>query len=218
MKPLLLAAAVLACAWPVRAQPPSSPLMRGDASGTLGWLNGRKADVPGQVSGEWYSHGLSVGAGAGWYWTEHHKTEIEAAATSSIRHRVYATPLVDELRAVTTSVFTLTLRRVAVGQQYQFRHNAVFHPYVGAGVDLTWERVLQHDDAVSVFEQNAREPRELRPAVTIGPRTTLLARPYADLGFKAYLSPRAFFRAGARVLVHGGVSEVLLRCGLGVDF
>ncbi len=218
MRPLLLAAAVLAGALPARAQPPASPLMRGDASGTIGWLSGRKADVPGQVSGDWYSHGVFVSAAAGWYWTEHHKTDIEAGATSRIGYRVYAAPLVDGFPAVTSSAFTFTLRRLAVGHEYQFRHNAVFHPYIGAGVDITWERALEHDEAVSVFDQNAREARELRPAVTIGPTTTLRVRPYAETGFKAYLSPRAFFRAGARVLVHGGVNEVLLRCGFGFDF
>ncbi len=72
--------------------------------------------------------------------------------------------------------------------------------------------------AVSVFDQGAREARELRPAVTIGPTTTLQARPYVEAGFKTYLSARVFFRGDARVLVHGGVDEVLLRCGFGFDF
>ena len=78
--------------------------------------------------------------------------------------------------------------------------------------------MLERDDAVSVFDQGARGTRELRPAVTVGPTTTLHARPYIEAGFKTYLSARVFFRGGARALVHSGVDEVLLRCGFGFDF
>ena len=133
MKLLLLVAAVLGCALPARAQTSGAPLMRADAAGTIGWLNGRKEEIPGQISGHWYNHGLNLGASAGWYWSEHHKTEIEAGGTNGISFRVYGTPLVDGFLAVTTSAFTVTLRRVAVGEQYQFRHNVWLHPYRWGG-------------------------------------------------------------------------------------
>lgn len=54
--------------------------------------------------------------------------------------------------------------------------------------------------------------------LVLGPTTTLRVRPCLETGFKAYMTPRAYFRGDMRVLVHKGIDEVLLRCGFGVDF
>ena len=214
MKPLLLLAMVIASSLRAEAQIASPPpLMRGDVAGTVGWLNGDTGrDL---TSGDWYNRGLYLGGHAGWYWTEHHKTEIEAGLTNHIDLRAYETVAIDGFTAWSSSVITYALRRVAIGEHYQFGHNALLHPHLGAGLDLTWERIVERADPLIAF---GPETRQLLPARTIGATTTLRARPYIEAGFKAYTSPRVFFRGDARVLLRGGFDEVLLRCGFGVDF
>lgn len=215
MKPLILAAAaVIAIAVPAHAQ--QSPLMRGDVAGTLGWLSGNKSETQSQSSNDWYNHGFYMGVQGGWYWTDHHKTEVEAGLTTPIEFWTYRSFTVDGLSAWRTSVFTYKLGRLAVGQHYQFLRNAWVHPYVGAGVDVTWERSTERADPLVVYD--ARGPRELRPGGTFGPDTTVHVRPYLQTGFKAYMNRRAFFRSDLRVLVRDRLDEVLLRCGFGIDF
>jgi hypothetical protein len=211
--------ALLAGIVPAYGQPAPPPaLMRGDVSGTIGWLNGRKVDVDAPSYNDWYNEGLYGGIKAGWYWTEHHKTEVEAGLTNDIDFYTYKSITINGARGYGSSEFTYALRRAAVGQHYQFLHNAWVHPHVGAGVDLTCERVTERAEPVVIYEPGSNLPRQLRPAGTFGPTTTLRVRPYVETGFKAYMSPRAFFRGDLRILTHKGIDEVLLRCGFGVDF
>lgn len=223
MKPLLLAVAagVALAASTAHAQqppPPTSPVARADVAGTIGWLNGNKTDIQAQSTNDWYNNGLYGGVQAGWYWTDHHKTEVEAGLTNGIDFRTYGSTTVNGSQEFRSSTFTYTLRRVAVGQHYQFFRNAWVHPHVGGGVDVTWERALEHADPIMAYDPVTGRSREVRPAGTFGPTTTVRVRPYVEAGFKAYITPRTFFRGDLRVLVRGGVDEVLLRCGFGVDF
>lgn len=222
MKPLLLVAAVaLALGLPVAAlaqQPTPAPLARGDVAGTIGWLNGNKSDLTNLSTNDWYNRGLYAGAIAGWYWTDHHKTQVEAGLTNSISFWTYRLYTFDTTQASGGSRFAFTLKRVALGQHYQFYRNAWVHPHVGAGVDLTWERTIEHAEPVIGYDVITHAAKQLRPGGTFGPTWDLRVRPYAEAGFKAYMTPRAFFRGDMRVLVRGGVDEVLLRCGFGVDF
>ena len=222
MKPLLLVAAVaLALGLPAAAlaqQPTPAPLARGDVAGTIGWLSGDKSDLANRSTNDWYNRGLYAGAVAGWYWTDHHKTQVEAGLTNSISFWTYRLYTFDTTQASGGSRFAFTLTRVALGQHYQFYRNAWVHPHVGVGVDLTRERTIEHAEPLISYDLITRGPGLLRPAATIGPTTTLHVRPYAEAGFKAYMTPRAYFRGDMRVLVRGGIDEVLLRCGFGVDF
>jgi hypothetical protein len=68
------------------------------------------------------------------------------------------------------------------------------------------------------FDPQTRTSRLVRPASSAGPNTDFKARPFAGLGAKLYMTPRAFFRTDLRVLVDSGVDEVLFRFGFGVDF
>ena len=222
MKPLLLGVMVaLATSLPSAAlaqQPPAAPLARGDVAGTLGWLNGDKSDLESRSTNGWYNTGFYGGATAGWYWTDHHKTQVEAGATASISFYTYRLVTIGSVQASGSSRFVFALKRVALGQHYQFYRNAWVHPHVGAGVDLTWERTTEHADPIFGFDQVTRTSRLVRPGGTFGPTTKLLVRPYLETGFKAYMSPRTFFRGDTRVLVRGGIDEILFRCGFGVDF
>jgi hypothetical protein len=222
MKPhIVLIAVLLGAAVPAVAHaqsPPAPARPRADVAGTIGWLSGNKSTLAGESHNDWYNRGLYGGVTAGWYWTEHHKMEVEAGLTNDIDFQTYRSTYVDGVQAWGGSVFNYTLRRVAVGELYQGLHNAWVHPYAGAGVDLTWERSIEHRDRVMAYDPRTGMSRELSPPATIGPTTTLRVRPYLETGFKAYVSPRAFFRGDLRLIVYRGIDEVVLRCGFGVDF
>ena len=218
---LVLAFGILFCgsARTALAQPPQpSRLVRGDVSGLVGWLHVNKSDLNDQTDNDWYNRGLYGGGVAGWHWTDHHKTEIEAGASSTVRHESYRVIVVNGVQAAENSRFAFSTQRIALGQQYQFYRNAWFHPHAGAGVDLTWERTTQNIAPVYVFGPPLGRPGEIRPARVVGPDNDLRVRPFGEVGFKAYVSPRGFVRSDLRVLARGGIDEVQLRFGFGVDF
>lgn len=216
---LVLAVGLTAAAATTAAAQTSSqaPLARSDMAATIGWLNGHKpsADPYGNA---WYNHALHGGGSVGWYWSDHLKTEIEAGASNTAHLYRYRPATIGGIPTYQSSELDIRTSRLALGQQYQFLRNAWVHPHLGAGLDLTWERTAEHIDAITTYDSQGRNPRELRPAITIGPETRLRVRPFAEAGFKAYMSRRAFFRAGMRLAFHGGVDEVIMRCGFGVDF
>lgn len=199
-----------------QAAPPSMP--RGEAGGTVGWLSGNKDGIDGRDSNDWYNQGLYGSVLAGWYWTEHHKTQVEFGVTNSIDFWAARTVTIDNVQGWGSSSYTIELRRAAVGQYYQFFRNQWVHPHVGVGADLTWERVTERAEPIFVYNPVARQTVQVVPGGTFGPSTKLRVRPYAETGFKAYMTPHAFFRGDMRVLVGGGIDEVLFRCGFGIDF
>jgi len=62
------------------------------------------------------------------------------------------------------------------------------------------------------------EARTGAPPERFPKRTEVHARPFAGLGFKAYMSPRSYFRTDLKFVIDGGVEEVMMRFGIGVDF
>ena len=107
---------------------------------------------------------------------------------------------------------------LAVAQQYQFYRNQWFHPHVGAGVDIARETTREEYDPVFVFDTVTRISRQVSPAHTDGPEHRMIARPFAEAGFKAYMTRRAFFTGDSRLMFRKGLDEVLFRIGFGVDF
>jgi hypothetical protein len=200
----------------VSAPSGAQPIARADVTGLVGWFNANKSEL--SSYNDWYNRSAFGGAILGWYWTDHLKTELELSATSPAE--LYAARTIDIAgrQAYTSSEHRFSTRRFTAGQQYQFFRNAWAHPHVAAGVDLTWETHEQRDDPVFVFESTSPTMRVIEPARTIGPSTALEVRPFAEVGTKLYLSRRAFFRTDLRMTFRGGVDEVLVRCGFGVDF
>jgi hypothetical protein len=190
--------------------------MRGDMTGALGWLNANKDGLTTYDS--WYNRSLYGGLAAGWYWTDHLKTELEAGASTEAELYRARQIIVDGISSYESAELTFRTMRLSVTQQYQFFRNAWFHPHVAAGVDFTWERTVERIEPVVVFDPQFRFPREIRPARVIGPETRLEVRPFSGVGFKAYMTRRAFFRNDVRVAVGKGVDEVVVRFGFGVDF
>jgi outer membrane protein W len=213
---LQAAGLTLAFAAPASPQPaiPSAPVVRADAAGTISWLTVNKADL--DHYDDWYST-LYGGGSFGWYWTDHLKTEVEAGVSSTVDREVYRVERVDNRQIVRESTYRFATRRVTLAQHYQFYRNALFHPYVGAGVDLTWERIEQEDEPSLFFDSTGRS-QVAQPGQVHAPRTDLLVRPFAAVGFKAYMSPRAFFRSDLKLVLRDGTDEVFLRMGIGVDF
>lgn len=203
--------AMLANAPVAQAQGTGKPVSQADVSGTIGWLNADKAVLDSyRGSNDWYNRSLYGGADFGWYWTDHWKTTIEGGVSSRAKLSAYSSTVVDGRPATLYSTYGFVTRRLAIGQQYQFYRNVWVHPFVGGGVDLTWEETDRSDDFLSTLPYG---PRTAYPR-----RTEFLARPFTTFGLKAYMTPRAFFRTDLKLVFDKGVDEALVRFGLGVDF
>ena len=204
---------ILAAVKPALAQ---GPLVRGDVSGSLGWFNASTEGF--DPYNDWYSSSLIGEAGIGWYWTDHAKLEVSGGASTEAE--IYGSVMLDldGQRHFGASRQRFSTRRLSVLQQYQMGDNQWFHPYVGAGVDVVWERTARRDEAIFAYDIAARQSRIVRNPVDFSPETEATVVPAVSTGFKAYLTPRGFFRSDVRVTFSGGPNEVILRFGFGVDF
>ena len=109
-------------------------------------------------------------------------------------------------------------RSLALSQQYQFFRNQWFHPHVGAGIDIARETTRETYQPVIVFDNVTRTSTQIAPARTEDAEHRVIARPFAEAGFKTYLTRRAFFTGDTRVMYRKGLDEVLFRIGFGIDF
>jgi hypothetical protein len=168
--------------------------------------------------GSSWADSLFGGGSVGWYWSDHLKTEIDIGAGTTAS--AYASrPLVIDGR--TTSSFiesSVTRRAVGISQQYQFFRNAWFHPYVGAGATIAWQRVTDRIGPIYIYDDVSRTSRTVASERRGGPRTELLVRPHVAAGFKAYMTQRVFFRSDLRASLGRGVDDVVVRFGFGADF
>jgi hypothetical protein len=211
---LVAVAAALLDARPAFAQP-APTLPRFDAAASVGWL-GVRGDRPSRYSRGW-ADSLFGSASAGWYWTDHLKTEIDAGAGTKARMHV-SQPIQIDGRASWHHVEVESSRRTAgIGQLYQYGRNAWFHSYIGAGVHLTWDRRIERHHPVIVYSPST-PPQTVRDAYTEGPATRFTARPFVSTGFKTYLTQRAFLRSDLRVGFRRGLDEAIVRAGFGFDF
>jgi outer membrane protein W len=202
--------ALLAVAPIASAQGVTVPAARADLSGAFGWLSADKSDLNSYRGGnDWYNRSLYGGASLGWYWNDHLKTEIEGGVSSAAELWVYTPTVINGRNAAIYSTYRFSTSRLVIGQQYQFFRNVWFHPFVGAGLDLTWEHIDRIDEIASApLVRPDAHPR----------RTEELVRPFATVGLKAYFTPRAFVRTDMKFTFDKGIDEALVRFGLGVDF
>ena len=210
---------VLAVPAALLAQDATSPpqLVRGDVFGTVGWTNANRSEFT--AYNRWRSQ-ASFSLAGGWYWTDHHATRIEFAATT--RKQVYnSEPYVfpgNPAIYVPTRRHFAT-RRFGVVQHYQFRRNEWVHPFVGAGVDAVWDRVSSEQDPVYAYDPVTRQSRLTRGPVNLGERTTVSARGVLTAGVKAYLARKAFVLTDLRVGIgRRRVEDAQWRFGIGADF
>jgi hypothetical protein len=215
---LLVGAWVVLAAAMAHAQtaPPRQPVTRADAMGTIAWFNADKGGL--DRYNDWYNRSIYGGASFGWYWTDNLKTEIDGGVSSKVELEVYNFSNINNRTIQSESTYHFATRRIAFGQQYQFYRNVWFHPFVAAGVDLTWERINQEDGLETVFDSTTRQTQITHFEVVHPPRTELRTRPFATFGFKTYMTPRSFFRTDMKLVFRGGLDELLMRFGIGVDF
>lgn len=191
-------------------------LPRADTHFVLGWQNLHK-EQPTDHYNDWLNDIFYGGAGAGWYWTENLKTQVDVGAGT--RGRQYRTRqfVANGSPAYESSQLVVRQWAVTIGQQYQFFHNQWFHPHVGAGVELARESTTENYLPVIVFDNAARTSREILPARTEGAHE-FIARGVGEAGFKAYMTRRAFFTGDVRLMFRNGIDQVLFRAGFGFDF
>jgi hypothetical protein len=215
----IVAAAWLAASGLAGAQEPSrTPLTRGDTHFVIGWQNLHKEQPGPQSFNNWVNGIFYGGAGAGWYWTDHLKTQVDFGAGSEGHQYRYEPIVINGQTTGSSSRFQVRQQSVAVSQQYQFFRNQWFHPHVGAGVDIARETTTEEYSPVFIFDSITRTSRQIEPAQTEGPEHRTIARPFAEAGLKAYMTRRAFFTADTRLMYRKGLDEVLFRLGFGVDF
>ena len=162
----------------------------------------------------------SGGGIVGYYWTSHLKTEFDVS-TSTAGEFYSVEPI-----ALPGSPAPFFLQRehqlrttsASAGVIGQFFENAWFHPFVGAGIEVTHERE-DIDTALPFGPQ--RDPRAptIVPAPEAETRIRYHARPYTAAGFKVYVSERAFIRTDIRTSWSShGLAALAWRSGVGVDF
>jgi opacity protein-like surface antigen len=219
MKALLLTAAATLFAGVASAQTTAPPvqLPRADAHVALGWQNLRK-DQPQSSYNDWLNGIVYGGAGVGWYWTDHVKTQVDVGGGTRGSQYRYQQLVVNGSQTFESSRLRLRETNVTVGQQYQFFRNQWFHPHVGAGIEIARETATEAYDPVVVLDNVTHATRIVTPARVEGPSHRVFARAFGETGFKAYMTPRAFFVADMRLMFRGGIDEVLVRGGFGIDF
>jgi opacity protein-like surface antigen len=217
--PVIAAAAWLAASGLAAAQEPSrTPMTRADTHFVIGWQNLNK-DQPGPQPFNNSENGIYYGgAGAGWYWTDHLKTQVDFGAGTEGQQYRYEPIVINGQTTGASSRFHVRQQSVAVSQQYQFFRNQWFHPHVGAGVDIARETTTEEYSPIFVFDPVTRTSRQLESPRNEGPEHRMIARPFAEAGFKAYMTRRSFFTADSRLMYRKGLDEVLFRLGFGIDF
>jgi hypothetical protein len=194
----------------------SPRVIRGDTAVTIGWLATDTHSAELYDRNNWVSS-FYTGASAGWHWTDSLKTEVDFGAGTDSR-LLHTQPVSIGGRSTYQTIESRFQRRtIGLSQQYQFFHNVWFHPHVAAGVNVTWQR--RRDDPGQIyFYDPATGTSRFETPKPATERTSWVANPFIAIGYKAYVSERAFFRNDFRIAFHGGAEETVLRLGFGFDF
>jgi outer membrane protein with beta-barrel domain len=206
--PLLLVAGVLSPAL-AAAQPAPPPVSRLDLTVSTGWFAADRNASSDCCNSGW-SAGLFKGVAAGFYWTDHLKTEIGFAAPGSTEGYGFSSRVLPNgLTSYTSEDHHIDGTKVSIAQIYQFGRNSTFHPFIVGGADIDREH-----DTIERFTSSSSSSHTTDTRI----ETSIRARAFAGTGFKAYFSDRAFFRGEARFAggrQHGG--QMTWTAGVGVD-
>jgi hypothetical protein len=218
---VLLLLAIAVGASPARAQGrPTVDLTaenpaRWDAAGLTGWFGGNKEEQAADWN-DWYD-AASFSASAGYYWTPHLKLDLDFATTTE------GTVFVEEQFLLPGAPFPLVrygehgfiATTASAAALYQFFDNLWFHPFAGGGVEAIRER-----SRVTLQEQPVCVRGPCTPIALPGEiNVSYAVRPFATVGFKLYVSERAFIRSDVQTTFSTrGVETARWRAGMGVDF
>lgn len=210
---LLLTALIAGRSQAASAQ--STRVTQGDAAVTIGWLAADTHSAGPYDRNNWVSS-FQIAASGGWHWTDNLKSEVDFGAGTDSR-LLHAEPVSIAGRSTYQTIESrFKQRTIGVSQQYQFFHNVWFHPHVAAGVNLTWQRQRDDPGPIYIYDPTGTSRFEAPKAST--ERTTWVASPFIAIGYKAYVSERAFFRNDFRMAFRSNPEGTVLRLGFGVDF
>jgi outer membrane protein with beta-barrel domain len=211
-----MAAWLAGCAVAAAQDPHPAPLARGDVHFVMGWQNLHQAQSP--SSDDWINDIFYGGLGAGWYWTDHLKTQVDFGGGTRGQQYRYDPSFATSGQSGGFSRLSVNQSSLAISQQYQFFRNQWFHPHVAGGVDIARQTTTEQYDPIFVFDPVARTSRQISPARVEGPDHHIIATPFVETGFKAYMNRRAFFTSDMRLMARHGIDQVLFRLGFGIDF
>jgi outer membrane protein with beta-barrel domain len=187
-----------------------------DAGGYLAWFRANRGGIGGDSFRDWFATPrLSVGVGR--YWTAHLKTEAELAITR--QGNLFSVEQLESEPRVSRYLYrnhTYEIRTLSVVQAWQFRRNAWIHPFVGAGIDVDWEK-----RTVETTLQVSDSRTDQVPSMTTLTRETraeVIPRAVAIAGLKAYFARNAFFRTDVHASFRERLDQVAWRFGVGWDF
>jgi len=206
----------LACAAPAAGQ----ALPRHDVSGLFGWSNAKRPR-PGVPYDYWIGAWFGTGT-AGWYWSDHQKTEVSVAVSTERQHAGEFEFIENAPQYTTRSTSDFLRTQTFSGAHvYQFFRNAFAHPFVGAGVEVDRER-WRAETLEQTYLRKITPPFQdelVSSALTkTTPEIRLKARAFVLTGFKAYFNERTFFRADVRVSAGRSFDRFSWRVGGGFDF
>src|SRR5262245_42775096 len=121
--------AVFLIALLAQSAPAQLQLPRADVQIMVGWQNLHK-DRSLDDYNDWLNEIIYAGAGAGWHWTDHLKTQIDIGAGTTGRQFRYEPLVVEGKQTYQSSRISVREQNVAIAQQYQFFRNQWFHPRV----------------------------------------------------------------------------------------
>lgn len=214
---LALLAAVLAGSVGEASAQSEPRLTRGDLAGTIGWLAADTHPSRPYNDNNWADSFFGA-ASVGWHWTDNLKIEVDFGAGTNVRVFSTEPTRIDGRIAYVSTDSKFSRRTFGISQQYQFFHNAWFHPHLAAGANLSWERRTDRILPIYLYDDVARTSRIVTLEQDEHPRTSVAIRPFVAAGFKAYMTPRTFFRNDFRVAFRGGPDQTVLRIGFGFDF
>ena len=221
MRPLTLAPfLVLLGGLPVAGQT-AVPFTRADTQVTIGWNNIRHPlDKTNACcySHDWIHDIALAEATGGWFWTEHLRTTFDVGVNSDGQQYADATVVYNGQPVYRAGSITLHQWQVGVGQQYQFGHNAWFHPHVGGGALIAFNQQTVLLQPGYYYDQSSRTTRVISDISRTTTNETTL-HPFAEAGFKAYVSRKVYFVHDTRfTFASDGLGQVGFNFGFGVDF
>jgi len=171
---------------------------------------------------QWHG-GLFGGLGAGHYWTDNLKTEVEAGWISTAKTRNFESIVIGGTRTYVYSDYLFRDLRLSLSQSVQFGHNAWIHPFLGAGADITYRRTTE--DRAPQFA-----PITVSPTTSPGPAPQLFIQgereletdvkviPFVKGGFKIYMTDRAYLVQEFKFGLGRHLEHALWKTGIGFDF
>jgi len=189
--------------------------MRGDVAGSVGWSSANRRRF--ESYNDWRTEGLFELRG-GWYWTNHLKTSVDVAGTTSSELYGIVPVPVGGLPGYPTVRYRIRETHAAVSQVWQFGENQWVHPYVAGGADIVFETLSRRDDPVFYYDPITRQSRMLRDTVQYPDTNDVRVHGLVAAGVKGYVSRKAFLLTELRVTIAGRAEQVHWAFGFGADF